>query len=172
MTDREFLLFVSALRTYYPRENILPNKQAVELWYKQLEDIPYNVAEVVLNKWVSLNKWSPSIADIREQAYKLTTGDTKEWGEAWQEVIKSMGIYGSYRITEAMDSFDEITRKTVEQMGYKNLCLSENQTADRANFRTIYEKIAEESRKEASLPTKLKEIINNMPEMIEKGGKE
>ena len=65
MNRKEFALFASALRTYYPREKLLPNEQAMELWFNQLQDIPYKVAELTLNKWVATNKWSPSIADIR-----------------------------------------------------------------------------------------------------------
>lgn len=38
MTKREFGLFAAAIRTYYPRENILPNEQAHDLWFRQLQD--------------------------------------------------------------------------------------------------------------------------------------
>ena len=75
MTEIEFAKFAMALKTYYPRENLLPNQQAMDLWFSQLQDIPYKVAEVGLNKWVSLNKWSPSIADIREMASTVANGE-------------------------------------------------------------------------------------------------
>lgn len=168
MTEKEFLLFVSALRTYYPKENILPNKQSIELWFKQLEDIPYNVAEVSLNKWVALNKWSPSIADIRQMSVEVTQGGGKDWGEAWEDVFKSFGKYGSYREAEALESFDPITRQAVKQMGYKNLCWSENITADRANFRIIYESIKQRKQQEANIPPKLSMMIDTV--LLEKGG--
>lgn len=64
MTEQEFAKFAMGLKTYYPRENLLPNRPAMELWYRQLQDLPYEVAETALNKWVSTNKWSPSIAEI------------------------------------------------------------------------------------------------------------
>ena len=34
MNKQEFSLFTMALKTYYPRENLLPNTQAMELWYQ------------------------------------------------------------------------------------------------------------------------------------------
>lgn len=34
---------------------------------------------------------------------------------------------------------DAITRQCVKRLGFQNLCTSENITADRANFRMIYE---------------------------------
>lgn len=67
MTKKEFAIFASALRTYYTKEQILPNDQAMELWFMQLKDIPYDAAQEMLNKWVANNKWSPTIAEIRQQ---------------------------------------------------------------------------------------------------------
>ena len=78
MDKTEFATFASALRTYYPKETILPNEQAMTLWYLQLSDIPYNMASVFLQKWVSVSKWSPSIADIRAGVTDLAGGDFKE----------------------------------------------------------------------------------------------
>lgn len=170
MNKKEFAIFASALRTYYPKENILPNEQALQLWFNQLNDIPYDVAEVTLNKWVATNKWSPSIADIREQATGLTQGEAKEWGEAWQDVLRAIRIYGSYEELKALDSLDEITRKTVKHLGYRNLCFSENIQNDRANFRMIYEREQERAKQSAQLPPRLKEIIGNMPMLLEEGG--
>ena len=170
MTKKEFAIFASALRTYYPKENILPNAQAMELWFKQLSDIPYNVAEVTLNKWVATNKWSPSIADIREQATGITQGEAKEWGEAWQDVLRAIRLYGSYQELEALESLDEITRKVVKHLGYRNLCFSENIQNDRANFRMIYEREQERAKQDAQLPQRLKALISNMPMLLEEGG--
>ena len=115
MTKKEFAIFATAIRTYYPKESIIPNEQALELWFKQLCDIPYDIAEVVLNKWVASNRWSPSIADIREQATALIKGDFKEWGDAWQDVLKAISKYGSYDELKALDSLDEVTRRVVKR---------------------------------------------------------
>ena len=71
MTKQEFAVLASAIRTYYPKEKILPNQQAMQLWFIHLQDIPYRVAEVALEKWVISNKWSPTIADLREYVKKV-----------------------------------------------------------------------------------------------------
>jgi hypothetical protein len=170
MNKKEFALFASALRTYYPKEKLLPNEPAMDLWFKQLQDIPYNVAEVMLNKWVSTNKWSPSIADIREQAIGITQGEAKEWGEAWHDVLRAIHVYGSYREQEALESLDETTRTVVERLGFRNICLSDDIQVDRANFRMIYEQRQEREKQDAQLPPKLKALISNMPLMLGEGG--
>ena len=170
MNKKEFALFASALKTYYPKEKLLPNEQAMQLWFKQLQDIPYDLAEVTLNKWVATNKWSPSIADIREQTVVVTAGAVKDWGDAWRDVLRAIRIYGSYQEGEALASFDELTRKVVKRLGFKNLCFSEKIEVDRANFRMIYEREQDIQRQDAQLPPKLKALIATMPNLIEEGG--
>ena len=159
MTKKEFATFAAALKTYYPKENLLPNSQAMELWFRQLEDIPYDLAEMALNKWVATNKWSPTIADIREQAASVVSGEKPLWSDGWEEVVRAIKNYGSYGQKEAMESMSEITRMAVRRMGYIDLCRSENPVADRANFRMIFEQIAEREQKQNQLPVSLKNLI-------------
>lgn len=162
MDKREFAVFASALKTYYPREQLLPNEQSMALWYAQLKDIPYKVAEVVLHKWVATNKWSPSIADIREQATALVTEETPDWSEGWNEVLRAISRHGMYNIPEALNSLSGLTRECVERLGFRNLCLSENPTADRANFRIMYERLYQRKKTDETLPPALKELIEDM----------
>nr|DAM60616.1 MAG TPA: replisome organizer [Caudoviricetes sp.] len=162
MDKKEFALFASALRTYYSKENLLPNSQAMELWFRQLMDIPYPVAEATLNKWVATNKWSPSIAEIRELAAEIQNGKLPDWGEAWEETCKAISRYGYYRPKEALASLGPLTRKTVERLGFTNLCLSENPTADRANFRQCYEIVAKREQEAQVLSLPLQQIIQQL----------
>ena len=76
MNREEFRILASALKTYYPKERLLSNQQALELC-----DIPYKVAEAALRKWVSISKWSPTIADIREQAMNVQAGEIPLWSD-------------------------------------------------------------------------------------------
>lgn len=162
MTKKEFATFAMALKTYYPREQLLPNQQAMDLWFAQLQDIPFKVAEAGLQKWVSLNKWSPSIADIRNMASGITHGELPDWGDAWEEVCRSIRQYGSYRAGDALASLSPLTRKATERIGFRNLCMSENPSSDRANFRMIYEQLAEREKKNAQLSEPLKQLISQM----------
>lgn len=164
MEKREFAVFVSALKTYFPKENLLPNDQAMELWFRQLQDIPYQVAELALNKWVATNKWSPSIAEIREQAAAIKCGEKPLWSDGWEEVLRAIKSYGSYRETEALQSMTETTRQAVKRLGFRNICMSENIMADRANFRMIFEQIADREHKTQQLPVQLTNLIEAVRE--------
>lgn len=163
MTEKEFSFLALALISYYPKEkNLLPTDEAIELWYYQLKDLDYKVAEAAINKWAATNKWSPTIADIRETAASISQGELPEWGEAWQEVTLAIKRFGSYRAGEALKSLSPLTKKAVERLGYMQLCASENIAADRANFRMIYESLAEREKKQAQLPEGLKQLIGQM----------
>lgn len=159
MTKQEFSLFAAALKTYYPRENLLPNTQAMDLWFAQLNDIPFKVAEAALNKWVATNKWSPSIAEIRELAATIVNGEIPDWSEGWEQVCYVIRHYGYYQQKKAMDHLSGITKEAVKRMGFNSLCTSENETADRANFRQIYQILAQRQKADAQLPTTLKKLV-------------
>ncbi len=160
MTKREFGLFAAAIRTYYPRENILPNEQAHDLWFRQLQDIPFPVAEAILAKWVATNKWSPSIADIRDSMAEIQNGGpADDWGEAWDQAMTAIRRFGSYDEDGALASLPPLTRETVRRLGYKSLCWSENQVADRANFRQVYEILAKRKGETDKIPLPVRETL-------------
>ena len=140
----------------------------MELWYNQLKDIPYKIAETTLNKWVAIEKWSPSISDIRKLANELVNGAIRDWGDGWEQVEKAIRRYGMHREGEALESLDELTRQTVKRLGFKSLCLSENQQADRANFRMIYEQLADRKEKDSQIPESIKIAMQNTL-LLEKG---
>ena len=162
MKKEEFAKLSMALRTYYPKENLLPNNQALELWYQQLKDIPYEIAEIAVEKWVSTNRWSPTIADIRQMAAEVKNPDSMFWGDAWQKVMNAVRNYGNWKIKEALESLDDLTRAAVERIGFREICMSENIEVERANFRMIYERMAEQRKQDAQLPPKLIAAIDRV----------
>lgn len=157
MTRDEFMILASAIRTYYPKENILPNMQALELWYRELQDIPYEVAEVALREHVHTSNFSPSIAELRKTAYVLQNGSIADWGKGWEQVLSAISRYGYCRADEALESMDEITRETVKRIGFSTICHSNNVIAERANFRMIYEELAKKKENDMKLPEELRQ---------------
>lgn len=166
LNKKEFSIFVAALKTFYPREQLLPNQQAMGLWFQMLGDIPYQVAEAALQKWVATNKFSPTIAEIRELASSIQHGDVPDWGDAWQNVREAVQRYGWYRQEEAMASLDEITRECVRRIGFERLCHSEEPALERANFRMVYETMAQRRKTQEQLPTGLATLIGQIKESL------
>ncbi len=162
MDKKEFAAFAMALRTYYPKEQILPNQQAMELWYREIRDIPFPVAEMALRKWVATNKWSPSIADIREITAGIVNGETLTWGEAWEKALKAVRRFGSYNKRDALESLDPLTRKCVESIGYMELCMSENIMVERAHFQRVFEVFAKREQTSKQIAAPLLEAISQV----------
>lgn len=160
MTRQEFSNLAMALRGYYSKEQILPNQQVMELWYRELQDIPFPVAEAALRKWVATNKWSPTIAELRAMTVDVAEGERLTWGEAWERAVDAIRRYGSYRPQEALASLDPLTRRCVQNLGYRELCASENPMADRANFRMIFETLDKREQTEKQLALPLRETIH------------
>jgi hypothetical protein len=162
MDRKEFATFAMALRTYYPKEQILPNQQAMELWFREICDIPFDVAEMALRKWVATNKWSPSIAEIREMTSGIVNGDPMTWGESWEKALNAVRRFGSYNKGAALDSLDPLTRKCVESIGYMELCMSENIMVERAHFQKIFEVYAKREKVNQQFAAPLLEAINRV----------
>lgn len=167
MNKEEFAKFAMALKTYYPRENMLTNNAAMQLWYEQLKDIPYQVAEAFLNKWITTEKWPPTIADIRGGCADITQGEIEDWGNGWAQVEKAIRYYGYMRVEEAYESMDELTREVTKRIGFQNICASDNIQADRANFRMLYEQLAERKRVNRQMNPDVKRIIQENKLLLE-----
>lgn len=162
MHREEFKTFAKAMKTFYPREQLLPSLESMEMWYRELADIPYPVAEAALRKYVATNKFSPKIADIREMAATVENGDKPLWSDGWEQVLRAVRKYGSYRPVEAMESMDEITREAVRRLGYKELCMSENIMAERAQFRMIFEQIVDRRQTNSQISVNLAQLIEGI----------
>ena len=163
MTKREFALFASALRALYPNnDKLLPNDAARNLWYEMLSDIPFSVADAGLRKWAATEKWPPTIAEIRGFCVSAAAGDLPDWGSAWHETLDAIARYGYQGEQAAMDALSPMTRETVKRLGWRQLCISENQEADRANFRMVYESLAERKTKDRAISPELRARLDTI----------
>ena len=163
MTDFEdFKVVVKVLKSTYTGPNFLPDADAVKAWYYMLKDINFEVLKAAAYKYAMTNKFPPTVADLREMALSVTNGDIPLWSDGWETVQKAIRKYGSYNPGAAFDMMDSLTEATVRRLGWNELCMSENPVADRANFRVIYEQLADRKHKEDKLPAGLTQLIENM----------
>lgn len=155
----EFATWVSALQTYYPRHNLLPNGAAIDLWYLELGDISFELLSAALRKWVNTERWPPSIAELRGMCAEITQGKSLDWGAAWKEVITAVGRHGYMEEQKALSSLSPLTRQAVSRIGWRDICMSESPETLRAQFRQVYEIVAKREEESRQLPPALKETI-------------
>lgn len=113
--------------------------------------------------------------ELKKAGYTLSQAFKKAWRRVkLQMVVKVAGTTFENRQerlqflklfqieTLKVESMSEITRKAVKKLGFRNICLSENITADRANFRTIYEQMAENEYTAKQIPLNLSKLIESI----------
>lgn len=152
MTEKEFETITVAIKAAYPNSNVLPDKYAMKVWYRSLSDLDYHVAENAVWEHINTSAFPPSIAQIREKCADRLSHLVTDWGEAWEEVQMAIRYYGFYREEEALASLSRLTAVAVHRMGFRNLCMSENQVADRAHFQRMYEGMVKEEKRYTQLP--------------------
>lgn len=157
MTTQEFATISAAIRAAWPSANIMPDRQSKEVWWTMLADLDYKPCLMALKEHMSTCKFPPSIAELREKTAGMTQAPVRDWGEAWEDVKRAIRFKGMYREQEALEQLDEITQKCVRRLGFQSLCTSENETADRANFRMIYEQEQRSQMTFRQLPPALQE---------------
>lgn len=152
MNEKEFLAISSVIKAAYPNQGIMPSKESLDVWYGMLKDLDYVPVRNAVQEIIATSKYAPSIAEIREKATQRVTEQVPEWGDAWEEVLKAIRKHGYMQELDALNSMSELTRRCVKRLGWQNICMSENVTADRANFRTIYEKEMQNIRTANQIP--------------------
>lgn len=160
MTFDEWKKLVKGLKSVYTSEKFLPDKDAVMIWYSLLKDLEYKTLNLAIQKYIATGKFPPTVAELRECAVGILEPLAQsDYGQGWEQVTKAIGKYGYCNAEEALASMDEVTRKCVKRLGWKNICMSENQVADRANFRQIYEQEIQRHREHKQLPESVREAI-------------
>lgn len=156
MTFDEFKPIAKMFKATYGNLHFLEDSESVIVWYRLLSDLTKQDVEQAVMQYVTTQKYPPSISDIREKAAHFSK---KDWGEGWIEVTTAINKYGTWDEKSAMQSFSPETRKAVEAIGWKNICMSENIGVERASFRQIYEGISKQEKEEAVLPQLLKQNL-------------
>lgn len=164
MTKEEWARLVLSIKDLYPAEKILNTDHAIELWYKMLKDLDYNDLAKGLWKYTLENKFPPTISDLRGQAAAIKFGEVNTWEEEWQKVCNAIRYYGYMRETEALNSLTGITKTIVARLGYQNLCASENPAVDRANFRDIYNNLANKQKEREQMSAPIRTVLDTATE--------
>ena len=123
------------LQSAYPRTEF--GAESVKIYRTTLADIEPALLQTAVLKHISSSKWFPTIAELRKAATEIVLHSDGQlsapeaWGKVMREV-RSVGHWGS-------PSLGPVVMQAVEAIGgWRNVCLSENITADRARFIEAY----------------------------------
>lgn len=168
MKLEDFMILVKGMRSVYTSDRFLPDKDSAKIWYSMLQDIPYDVLSMAIQKYMSTSVYPPTIADLRRLSAEITTPSLDiDAGQSFQEARKMIQTYGRYRREDALANMTPITRKVVERMGYDTMCDCENIEVERGQFTKIFDNLSQRERQDAQLPNKLKELITSTTMKLE-----
>lgn len=117
-----------------------------------LADLEYGQARAAVDRLVKTSKFLPSVAEVREAAVVDRQGERKSGGAAWGEVTAMVKRYGGHRAPGIdFEVADPLVAEVIRALGWRDLCDSRNQAADRARFIELYDQLARQARKAAQL---------------------
>lgn len=156
MTEREVAKLVAVLIAAFPNSKISPETSAV--YERMLRDLDYAAANAAIERLLATSKWLPTVAEIREAALTLHTGEIQPGGDAWGEVLRLQSPRDEAEferldpvIARCIDRLGMLRRDTVWRAGSEirrcRVELGDNETADRARFIELYDQLAATQRR-------------------------
>jgi hypothetical protein len=169
MTGPEVVQLFALISTYWPNFHVPKAPEAAvafrDAWLRLLSDLDNAAVVAAVDSLAAeARDFPPPPGVIRHRAVQLQAGAGGPGvDEAWAEVQAEIGRVGW---TVALDpdrkplfSHPSITA-TVEAMGWKTLCESENPMADRAHFIKLYGSATERATRDAVMPASVRELLD------------
>lgn len=165
MTKTEFSILAKAMKAVYSDPKFIADTDAMMVWYELLKDIPYELCQAAIHKYMSTNKFPPTIADIRQLATEITSPETLNEGKAWSLVLRAIGN-ASYHAQEEFDRLPIECQKAVGNPAIlKDWALmdqSEVNTVIQSNFMRSYRTECKRSQEYKQLPQTTREVISRL----------
>lgn len=174
MNRKEIVQAMAIVKAAYPSfyKTADDIKSAVSLWEMMFADDDNSLVLASVKSHITTNKFPPTIADIREKMVDVTTVQVLG-EEAWGKVERAIRLYGYNRMEEALEWLGPELGQFTRRFGWRDLCMSENQMADRAHFMKLWDTRSKKEKKDAMLPEGLKKQLainyqnNDMTKLIE-----
>jgi len=149
--ERDIAQIIGILSAGFP--NFHPTELTAELYYQTLSDIPSDELKAATLHCISQagRAFAPSVGELRGAVAELrgyVAGVPSSY-QAWQEVQRQMLENGGDYGIPVWSS--PIVEQAVRAMGWRNLRMSEDQTADRARFIQCYEQFVERATRDDML---------------------
>lgn len=107
----DFKVIMASLKSAYPTWNI--DQHGLNLWYSTLQDIPYPTLNKAALNYVMTHKFAPTIADLRELSYRLSTDAPMLAPAAWNQLIRALRQAYSPDSEMYWNQLPDLTKKIV-----------------------------------------------------------
>lgn len=161
MTAEDFGKIAAAIKTYFPKSDVMPTKEAVKLWFDMLGDLSYEEALFALKKHVATCKFAPTIAEIRENARSLAESEGLNEMEAWSLVRIAIGN-SLYHSEEEYAKLPPLVQKAVGVPGQLRIWAMdemESEPVTSSNFIKCYRVVCAREKEKGQLPEAMRKLI-------------
>ena len=111
LSKDDFKVIMASLKSAFPTWNI--DQHGLNLWYSTLQDIPYPTLNKAALNYVMTHKFAPTIADLRELSYRLSTDAPMLAPAAWNQLIRALRQAYSPDSEMYWDQLPDLTKKIV-----------------------------------------------------------
>ena len=162
MERNEFAVLVKAMKAVYSDPKFIADQDAFNVWYELLKDIPYAICQAAIHKYMSTNRFAPTIADIRQLSTEITTPEVMNEGEAWGLVYKAI-CNSAYNAQSEFSKLPEECQKAIGNPAilkeWSGLDVQEVNTVIQSNFMRSYKVALKRKQDFNQLPQSTKDVI-------------
>lgn len=152
MTKKEAAIVVFEFMASYPNSERI-GQATIEAYERHLLDLDLGNARAAVARLAESCKFLPTIAEIRAAARDIRIGSRRTGMEAWGDVTSAIGAVGSYGSPKFKDP---CVAHVVRCMGWRELCLGDNESALRARFIEAYDAITDREMREEAVSEPLR----------------
>lgn len=161
VTREEFSKIAKGMKAVYSAPTFIADKDALDVWYALLQDLPYDVASMATQKHMMSSNRIPTPADIRAEAVKLSMPDEPNETEAWTLVSKAIRN-SSYNSIQEFSKLPPLVQKAVGQPSQlEQWAMDEdyNENVVASNFMRTYRGEVIRAKEYNKLPEKMRTLI-------------
>lgn len=167
MTSGEFNKIAKGLKAVYTKPEFIPDNFAMEVWYRALADIPYELASAAVQQYIATQHFEPKPADIREIAASIV-GKKEEL-----TVAEAFSLYwdalcdSGYNAEARFAALPEIVQRVAgspSAMHDAAISADTNQSVERALFEKRFRVEQEREKEDAKIPAHVRDMIAKMQE--------
>ena len=173
MTEQETIRIVTLIVMSYPSSEKFKDetslKGMVAAWKVFFADDNARLVELAVQKHINVNKWPPSVAEIREQMISILRPDIIPPDVAWSMVSDVLYAESEFGHFDLYKTFPEPIARVVETIGWSKLyslhCNRYGRNADgmdRVAFMDLYKPAYEREREKAMLPEQIRQVCEKI----------
>ena len=165
MTRDETKILINSIMVCY-QKNLMPelSKEMIDMWYTLLQDLVYKEAITAVAALISESpNYPPTIGQIRGKLASAKINSMTDV-EAFSLIREAVRKFGSYRKDDAVAWLGDELGTIVNRYGWEYWCNMprDNITTYTAQFRRMWEGLAEEKLSQARIPDAVKRQLEAM----------